>query len=104
MESDATTGTHFKYIKHRIDELDKDKLTYKYTLTEGDALAGKLEFISYEVKFEQSPDGGCICKTISNYHPKPGVEIKQEDIKAGKEKAMATFKAVEAYLLANPDA
>uniref|UniRef100_A0A5B7B3B5 Putative major allergen Pru ar 1 n=1 Tax=Davidia involucrata TaxID=16924 RepID=A0A5B7B3B5_DAVIN len=97
-------GSHFKYVKHRIDALDKDNMTYAYTLIEGDALMDKLESISYEIKLESSPDGGCIGKNTSKYHTKPGIEIKEEDIKSGKEKAAGVFKAVEAYLLANPDA
>lgn len=91
-------------MKHRIDELDKEKMIYKYTLIEGDALMDKIEYISYEISFEASPDGGCKSKNVSEYHTKPGVEIKEEEIKDGKEKAAAVFKAVEAYLLANPDA
>ncbi|XP_034685160.1 major allergen Pru ar 1-like [Vitis riparia] len=97
-------GSQFKYVKHRIDELDKEKMIYKYTLIEGDALMDKIEYISYEISFEASPDGGCKSKNVSEYHTKPGVEIKEEEIKDGKEKAAAVFKAVEAYLLANPDA
>ncbi|XP_058212557.1 major allergen Pru av 1-like [Rhododendron vialii] len=96
-------GSHFKYVKHKIDALDKEKLTYAYTLIEGDALMDKLESISYEVKLEPSPNGGCIGKNISTYHTKPGVEIKEEEIKAGKAQASGIFKAVEAYLIANPD-
>ncbi|CAH2080513.1 unnamed protein product [Thlaspi arvense] len=97
-------GSQFKSVKHRVDLLDKEKMTYAYTMIEGDALMGILESISYEVKLEPSPTGGCIGKNISKYNTKPGIEIKEEDVKAGKEKAAALFKAVEAYLLANPDA
>ncbi|KAK9265429.1 hypothetical protein L1049_003554 [Liquidambar formosana] len=43
-------------------------------------------------------------KMIYNYTLIEGVEIREEEIKAGKERAMGMFKAVEAYLLANPDA
>ncbi|RVW39981.1 Major allergen Pru ar 1 [Vitis vinifera] len=100
----AIKSSQFKYVKHRIDELDKEKMIYKYTLIEGDALMDKIEYISYEISFEASPDGGCKSKNVSVYHLKPGVEIKEEEIKDGKEKAAAVFKAVEAYLLANPDA
>lgn len=38
----------------------------------------------------------------SHYHSK--IELKDEDIKAGKDKAMGMYKVVEEYLLANPDA
>ena len=37
----------------------------------------------------------------SHYHLK--IELKDEDIKTGKDKAMGTYKVVEEYLLANPD-
>lgn len=93
-----------KYVKHRIDALDKDSLTYSYTLTEGDALLSNIEAITYEIKFQSTADGGCKGTNVSKYHPKPGAEIKEEEIKEGKEKAMAVYKVVEAYLIANPEA
>ncbi|KAL0283749.1 UNVERIFIED_CONTAM: Major allergen Pru ar 1 [Sesamum angustifolium] len=49
-------------------------------------------------------DGGCICKNTSIHHTKGDVEINEEKIKEGKEKALAMFKAIEAYLQPNPDA
>lgn len=100
----AYTGSHFKYVKHRVDGIDKENLSFSYSLIEGDALSDKLEKISNEVKFEPSADGGTICKNVSKYYTIGEFEIKEEDIKAGKERAMGMFKAVEAYLLANPDA
>lgn len=97
-------GAHIKYVKHRIDAVDEEKLTYSYTLIEGDDLLDKIESVSYEIKFEATPDGGCKGTDVSKYHPKPGVQIDEEEAKAGKQKAMAVFKVVEAYLLANPEA
>ncbi|PKI40700.1 hypothetical protein CRG98_038955 [Punica granatum] len=89
VEGDGGPGTiklvHFGDVKHRVDELDKEKLRYSYTIIEGDALMGALEKITNELKFEAGQGGGC------------------EQIKAGKEKAMVMFKAIEAHLLANPD-
>ncbi|XP_030975461.1 major allergen Pru ar 1-like [Quercus robur] len=96
-------GSHIKYVKHRTDALDEEKLTYSYTLIEGDDLLDKIESISYEMKFEPTPGGGCKGTNVSKYHPKPGVQINEEEVKAGKEKAMAIYKGVEAYLLANPN-
>ncbi|XP_051152834.1 major strawberry allergen Fra a 1-2-like [Andrographis paniculata] len=93
-----------KSIKYRIDELDEKTFTYKYTLVEGDSLVDKLEKISYEVKFEQSADGGSISKVTSKYHTKGDFTLKEEEVKAGKERVLAMYKAVEAYLLKNPDA
>ena len=62
-----------------------------------------LEKISYETNLVASPDGGSILKSTSKYHTKGDHEIKEEQIKTGKEKVVGLFKAVEGYLLANPD-
>ncbi|KAL6293079.1 hypothetical protein ACE6H2_001221 [Prunus campanulata] len=97
-------GSQFGYVKHRIDGIDKDNFSYSYTLIEGDALSDVIEKIAYDIKLVASPDGGSIVKTISHYHAKGDVEIKEEEVKAGKEKAAGIFKLVEGYLLANPDA
>lgn len=95
-------GTHFNYVKHRIDELDRENYICKYTMIEGDALGDKLESIAYEVKFEGTSAGGCICKMESKYHTNGESEVREEDIKAGKDSAIAIYKVVEAYLLDNP--
>ncbi|CAK9145618.1 unnamed protein product [Ilex paraguariensis] len=97
-------GSQFKSVKHKVDGIDKENLTYSYSIIEGDALMGVLESISYVVKINSHADGGSICKTSSTYHTKGDVQITEEQIKEGKEKALGMFKAVEAYLLANPDA
>ncbi|XP_075640822.1 major strawberry allergen Fra a 1.04-like [Castanea sativa] len=95
-------GSHFKYLKHKIDALDAENCSCKYSLIEGDVLGDKLESISYEVKFV-STDGGSVCKMISHYHTKGDFELKEEDIKEGKDKAMGMYNIVEEYLSANPN-
>lgn len=95
-------GSVVKYLKHRIDALDKEKMTYSYTIIEGNGM-DKIESISYQMKFEVSPDGGCKGTSVSKYHPKPGYEIEEEKLKEGRARAAVVYKAVEAYLLANPD-
>ncbi|XP_040999888.1 major allergen Pru av 1-like [Juglans microcarpa x Juglans regia] len=97
-------GSQYKYVKHRTDAIDEANFTYAYSVIEGDALADKIEKISYETKIVASHEGGSILKSISHYHSKGDHEIKEEDVKAGKEKASGLFKAVEGYLLAHPDA
>ncbi|KAL0283751.1 UNVERIFIED_CONTAM: Major allergen Pru ar 1 [Sesamum angustifolium] len=112
LEGDGGVGTvkiiHFgegsQYKSARVDAIDTDNLTHSYTIVEGDALAGILESITYRVKIVPTEDGGCICKNRSIYYTKGDVEITEEKIKEGKEKAMQMFKAIEAYLQANPDA
>ncbi|KAM1195117.1 hypothetical protein ACFX13_022165 [Malus domestica] len=98
-------GSQLGFVKHRIDGIDKDNFVYSYTLIEGDGLlSDKIEKVAYETKLVASPDGGSIVKSTSHYHAKGDVEIKEEQVKAGKEQASGLFKLVESYLLANPDA
>ncbi|BBG93138.1 MLP-like protein 423 [Prunus dulcis] len=97
-----TEASHFRYVKHRIDELDQDNFVCKYTMIEGDALGDKLDSIAYEVKFEAASDGSSICKMTSKYNTIGEFEVKEEEIISGKKSAMGIYKVVEAYLLENP--
>ncbi|TKY72553.1 Pathogenesis-related protein STH-2 [Spatholobus suberectus] len=92
----------FKYLKHRIDEVDNDNLVCKYTMIEGDALGDKLESIAYEVKFDATSDGGCLCKMTSKYNVIGAYEVKEEELKEGRESSVGICKVVEAFLLENP--
>ncbi|KAL6188528.1 hypothetical protein ACLB2K_039920 [Fragaria x ananassa] len=58
--------------------------------------------ISYEIKLVAS-GGGSIIKSTSHYHTKGEVEIKEEHVKAGKERAAGLFKIIENHLLAHPE-
>ncbi|KAK7246349.1 hypothetical protein RIF29_41215 [Crotalaria pallida] len=97
-------GDNIKHVKHRIDAINPEDLTYSYTVIEGEGILEKVDSISHEIKFEVSAEGGSKTKNVSKYHPKAGVEIKEEDFKAEKEESLALLKAVEAYLVANPEA
>ncbi|XWS08541.1 hypothetical protein CRYUN_Cryun40dG0011400 [Craigia yunnanensis] len=97
-------GRQVKCIKNRIDELDEKNFSYKYSLIEGDGLMDKLDKITYEVKFEATADGGSKNKMTSTYYTKGDFVLTEEEIKAGKEKALAMYKVVEGYLIQNPDA
>ncbi|XAR49661.1 hypothetical protein NMG60_11032927 [Bertholletia excelsa] len=97
-------GSTYKFAKQRIDSIDKENFTYCYSIIEGDAFGDKIESISYEVKICASPNGGSVCKIRSKYVTKGDAVISEEHIKGGKERASAMFKAIESYLLANPDA
>ncbi|XP_027118188.2 major allergen Pru av 1-like [Coffea arabica] len=96
-------GKNFSYLKYKIDELNEETYTYNYTVIEGDALSANLEKISYEVKFETSPSGGTVAKMTNTYCTVGDFAIKEEEVKAGKEKALGMYKAVEAYLVQHPD-
>lgn len=94
-------GSQYKSAKMHVDELDMENFAYNYTITEGDVLGDVSEKISCEIKFLPA-DGGSIIKIASAYHTKGDAKITEKDIKSGKEKAAGIFKAVEAYLIANP--
>ena len=97
-------GSNYKYVKHQVDGLDAENFTYSYSMIEGDALGDVIEKISYETKLVASADGGSVVKSTSKYHTKGDHEIKEQNVKEGKEKASHLFRSIEAYLLANPDA
>lgn len=82
--------------------IDNDNLVCNYTMIEGDPLGDKLESIAYEVKFEAIDDGGCLCKMTSKYNAIGDFEVKEEEIKEGRENSIGICKVVEAYLLENP--
>ncbi|KAH6820950.1 hypothetical protein C2S53_015252 [Perilla frutescens var. hirtella] len=96
-------GSQYKSVKHRVDAIDKENLTHTYSIIEGDALSDVIESITYHIKIVPTEEGGSICKNRSIYNTKGDAQISEEKIKEGKEKATAMFKAIEAYLQANPD-
>ncbi|KAJ0092031.1 hypothetical protein Patl1_24970 [Pistacia atlantica] len=96
-----TEGSSIGYMKHRIDMLDKENYMCKYTFIDSDILMDRLEYITYEVKFEGHGHGGCVCKITSEFKPKEGVDIKDIDIELGKDRAIGMYEVVEAYLIAH---
>ncbi|KAM1304317.1 hypothetical protein ACFX15_021288 [Malus domestica] len=113
LEGDGGAGTIMKisfgesstygYVKKRIDAIDKENFVYKYSMIEGDAISETIEKISYETMLVASNNGSIIKRTC-HYHTKGDVEIKEEHLKAGKEKASQLLKLVENYLLEHQDA
>ncbi|KAL3727730.1 hypothetical protein ACJRO7_032468 [Eucalyptus globulus] len=87
-------------MKNRVDEINEETFTYKYTMID---LNEKFESIAYEIKFEPTPEGGSKNKMTSTYYTKGNVELKEGDVKEGKERALGMYKVAEAYLLQNPD-
>ncbi|THG03874.1 hypothetical protein TEA_000588 [Camellia sinensis var. sinensis] len=97
-------GGPFKFVKHRVDEVNEEAYKYSYTLIEGDVLIGKFEKICYEIELVASADGGSITKSTTKYYPLGNYVINEEELKAGMDKAGGMFKAVEDYLIQNPNA
>ncbi|KAE8730949.1 Major allergen Pru av 1 [Hibiscus syriacus] len=97
-------GWGFDYLKEKIDDIDQDNLSYTYTVIESDLFKNILEKICYETKFAAAPNGGTNIKITTKFYSLGDIEIKEEAIKDSLEKRARVFKAVEEYLLANPDA
>lgn len=97
------TGGDYKQVKLRIDALDNENFTSKYTMYEGDGILAIAEKWVYDVKFEASGNGGCTYKFALEVYVKDGEELKEEYIKDAEEKGSGLYKILEAYLLANSD-
>ncbi|CAH1441817.1 unnamed protein product [Lactuca virosa] len=70
----------------------------------GMGISDKVEKVSYDIKFEATPDNGTISKMTSTIYTHGDFELEEEELNAGKEKVLGLYKVVEAYLLENPDA
>ncbi|KAJ8432660.1 hypothetical protein Cgig2_002047 [Carnegiea gigantea] len=93
-------GSPIKYMKNRMDKIDFEKHCVKYTTIEG-GLGDTFECIVYENKFETSGTG-CRFTIIAHYHTKGDAGVEEQDIAYTKEAIKDKVKAVEEYLLANP--
>ncbi|KAL8167786.1 hypothetical protein V2J09_009285 [Rumex salicifolius] len=72
-------------------------------VSEGDILGDNLECIVVEEKVEVK-GAGCVVKMITHFQAKSDAELNDEKLKMGKEKITLTFKAIDEYLQANPEA
>lgn len=97
------TGGHYKQVKQRIDALDNDNFTCKYTMYDGDGILAVAEKGVYDVKIEASGNGGCVYKFAAEVYVKDGEELKEEHVKDAEERGTGLYKVLEAYLVANPD-
>lgn len=89
---------------HRIDECDPENFVHKQTLIKGGLLFDKMHSVVYEVNFEPLGHDKCVCKVATEYHPKEGIVLKEDDINIGKYATTAFYQAIMDYLVANPDA
>ncbi|KAK8585854.1 hypothetical protein V6N13_050824 [Hibiscus sabdariffa] len=69
-------GWGLNYLKHRVDELDQDNLSYAYTVFEGEILKNIYERIRFETKFVAARNGGTICKMTAEYYTVGDVETR----------------------------
>ncbi|KAK7395560.1 hypothetical protein VNO78_16122 [Psophocarpus tetragonolobus] len=92
-----------KFVLHKIESIDEANLGYSYSIVGGAALPDTVEKITFESKLSAGPSGGSVGKLTVKYQTKGDAEPNEEELKVGKAKGDALFKAVEAYLLAHPE-
>ncbi|GLJ10568.1 hypothetical protein SUGI_0130880 [Cryptomeria japonica] len=93
----------FSYVKEKVEEVDEEKLVYRYSHVEGGLLGKKVSSATYEFKYTPKAEGGCICSYVVHFDSLPGVPQDDEKVKEIKDMSTALFKKIEAYLLANPN-
>ncbi|MGR2462268.1 pathogenesis-related BetVI family protein [Salmonella enterica] len=96
-------GGEDKYVLHKIDAIDEANFGYNYSIIGGVGLPDSVEKILFETKLIAGPDGGSIAKLTVHFHLKGDAKPTEAELKEGKEKGDGLFKAVEGYVLANPN-
>ncbi|KDP42329.1 hypothetical protein JCGZ_02802 [Jatropha curcas] len=103
-------GYQFSHLKQTLDGIDEENFIFDYSIVGGDPAfidTTKVEKMSFQVKFETSPNGRNISKRSCKAYTVDGVEVNEDEIRAFLEKTNQTFfetvKIYEAYALANPD-
>ncbi|XP_040993226.1 major pollen allergen Bet v 1-D/H-like [Juglans microcarpa x Juglans regia] len=116
LEGDGGAGTimrhnlknavkEFGFVKDRIEVIDHDNHIFKYSVIEGGLVGLKLKSFTAEITFSSTREGGCLAKVKIEYESmEEGSLLSEEDVTSIKEGNLAMMKAVEEYLLADPNA
>ncbi|KAI3756642.1 hypothetical protein L1987_56464 [Smallanthus sonchifolius] len=75
-----------------------------FTFGDWDNLMGILDSINHHVKIVPSADGGCVFKQTIIYNCKGDEKPSAEVLNFEKELYEKTYKAIEAYAVAHPEA
>nr|AEV59593.1 pathogenesis-related protein class 10 [Oxytropis arctobia]AEV59594.1 pathogenesis-related protein class 10 [Oxytropis arctobia] len=92
-----------KHVLHKVEAIDEANFGYNYSIVGGVGLPETVEKITFEAKLIAGPDGGSIGKLNVIYQTKGNAEPNENELKEGKAKGDALFKAIEGYVLANPN-
>ncbi|KAF5465423.1 hypothetical protein F2P56_015434 [Juglans regia] len=117
LEGDGGAGTimqhnlknavkEFGFVKDRIEVIDHENHIFKYSVIEGGLVGLKLKSFTAEITFSSTRElGGCLAKVKIEYESlEDGSLLSEEDVTSIKEGNLAMMKAVEEYLLADPNA
>ncbi|XP_027339649.1 ABA-responsive protein ABR17-like [Abrus precatorius] len=96
-------GGKTSYVLEKVDAVDEANLGYDYSFVGGTALDESLEKVTFVTKVVAGPNGGSIGKVTVNYHTKGDAPLSEAVREETMAKGTGLFKAIEGYILANPD-
>ncbi|XP_045788599.1 ABA-responsive protein ABR17-like [Trifolium pratense] len=91
------------FILHKVGAVDEAKLGYNYSLVGGTGLDESLEKVEFETSVVAGSDGGSIVKISVKYHTKGDAALSDAVRDETKGKGTGLLKAIEGYVLANPN-
>jgi len=91
------------FVLHKLEAVDEANLGYNYSLVGGTGLDESLEKVEFETKIVAGSDGGSIAKVSVKYHTKGDAALSDAVRDETKAKGTGLIKAIEGYVLANPD-
>ncbi|KAK2448592.1 Stress-induced protein SAM22 [Trifolium repens] len=91
------------FILHKVEAVDEANLGYNYSLIGGTGLDESLEKVEFVTSVVAGSDGGSIVKISVKYHTKGDATLSDAVREETKGKGTGLLKAVEGYVLANPD-
>ncbi|KVH96134.1 root allergen protein-like [Cynara cardunculus var. scolymus] len=100
-----TTFVDGSKTKLTVDAIDHTNFSLSTTIFEGGEWMDNLESATYHAKFVPSTtNDGSTYKVSSVYKCKDPAKFTEENAKFADEYTKKTFKAIEAYIVANPNA
>ncbi|KAD6454002.1 hypothetical protein E3N88_08708 [Mikania micrantha] len=114
IEGDGGVGTILSHVygdgvpyatsKQKLDAIDVNNLCVDFTVFEGDMLSDYLDSIAHRVKISPTADGGAVYKHTTMFNCKGETKPTEDVLNQTNEGYKKVFKAIEAYILDNPDA
>ncbi|KAE8725868.1 Detected protein of unknown function [Hibiscus syriacus] len=95
-------GLPYQYVKHHVDAVDEANLSYSYSVIGGGPLGAKLEKISFDNKLVAAAGEGTLVKSSMKFFTIGDSAFTEDEIKEQIQRMDGVYKAVEAYLVANP--
>ncbi|KAG6499523.1 pathogenesis-related protein STH-2-like [Zingiber officinale] len=89
--------------KNKVEILDEATYTTKYSVIEGDLVGVYFKSVSYEITFEATGPNTCVAKVKTVYETLEDKHPNEEELNAIRNGSTKVLKAIEAYLIANPD-